>query len=123
MHRFEVSQCCVCLRAFVAERCACCKSRDRFTFREQEALERNVRGDAEVKVWATTDKGVMHPCWAIRSGDTVRFMDAADTSERRVIRKSYSHSSQTATLTLDALPNHLTSIIEAIQAEQVGSGL
>lgn len=76
---------------------------------ECKALDR--AGSAELVGTIYDDKGVEHPVWAVRAGDTIQFMDSADTSERRIVRTSYNADSVTCSIDLDAPPQGMDAIL------------
>ena len=88
-----------------------------------EARRFDTSGQAQIVGHCEDDRGVMHPAWQIRAGDTITFTDAADTSPRRVIKTSYSDESLTCSIDLDAPPDALAALLERLQVVLVPLGL
>ncbi len=80
-------------------------------------------GQAQLVGFVEDDRGIRRPAWQVRAGDTIRFVDAADASERRIVKTSYSHSERTCSVDLDAPPDALASLLERLQAVLVPLGL
>lgn len=80
-------------------------------------------GQAQLVGHVLDDRGVLHPYWAVRSGDTVVFTDAADTSARRVVRTEKDHSSRTCSIDLDAPPQSLDALLERLDVVLVPLGV
>jgi hypothetical protein len=87
-------------------------------FRQIQAA--NVRGNVTVVGPLIDADGVWHPPWAVRAGDRVQVMDAADTSERKITETKYSHDAQQITMTVDTTPHRVEALLERIQADLVG---
>ena len=88
---------------------------------EQKLLDRS--GRATLVGHVTDDKGILHPAWRVRAGDTIVFVDAADTSERRIIKADYDHASRTTSIDLDAPPEGLDAVLERLGVVLVGLGV
>jgi hypothetical protein len=73
-------------------------------------------GSAEIVGHLTDDKGIVHPAWAVRAGDQISFVDAADTSYRRVVKTSYDHDARTLQADLDSPPEGMESLLERLGA-------
>jgi hypothetical protein len=71
-------------------------------------------GQAQFVGHVMDDHGVTWPYWAPRAGDSVVFVDASDTSERRVVRTEKDHSSRTCSVDLDAPPQGLEALLERL---------
>lgn len=80
-------------------------------------------GKAKVVGWAEDDRGVLHPFSAVRSGDYAIFVDAADTSARKIVRTEKSHDDRTCTMDLDAPPEGLAQLLERLQVVLVPLGI
>lgn len=83
----------------------------RFLERSQE-LDQS--GSAELVGHVTDDKGIVHPAWAVRAGDQISFVDAADPSYRRIVKTNYEHDSRTNSIDLDAPPEGMESLLERL---------
>lgn len=89
----------------------------------EEANLLDTSGQARIVGYCEDDKGVIHPAWKIRAGDTISFVDAADKSARRIVKTSYSHSDRTNSIDLDAPPEGLDALLERLQVVLVPLGL
>jgi hypothetical protein len=69
------------------------------------------------------DRGTLHPYWKVRAGDTVSFVDAADQSERRVVRTDKDPATKTCSVDLDAPPEALEVLLERLNADLVPLGV
>lgn len=79
---------------------------------EQKLLDTS--GQAQLVGHVEDDHGVIHPAWKVRAGDQISFIDAADTSYRRIVRASYEHDSRTCSIDLDAPPEGLDALLERL---------
>lgn len=70
-----------------------------------------------------SDRGVLYPYWAPRAGDTVSFIDASDSSSRRITRTEKDHASRTCSVDLDAPPEGLQALLERLGVVLVPLGL
>jgi hypothetical protein len=80
-------------------------------------------GQATITGYIEDDKGNKRPAWQIRAGDTIQFVDAADTSARRIVKTSYTADSATCSIDLDAPPDGLAELLERLQVVLVPLGL
>jgi hypothetical protein len=80
-------------------------------------------GSAEIVGHAIDDRGVVHPFHHVRAGDLGSWVDAADTSYRRIVRASHNHTSQSATLDIDAPPDALDALLQRMDVELVRLGI
>ena len=80
-------------------------------------------GQAIAVGYAMDDRGIVRPASQIKAGDSAVFVDAADTSERRIVRVAYDHSTRTATLDLDAPPEAMDALLERLAVELVRLGI
>lgn len=74
-------------------------------------------GTASLSGYAQDDRGVWRPVSQLRGGDLVRFPDAADRSYRKVVRRTYQHSTRTVSVDLDAPAEGLAALLERMQAD------
>jgi hypothetical protein len=89
----------------------------------EEANQLDSSGQASLVGYVTDDKGVEHPAWRVRAGDTISFVDAADSSPRRVVRAAYDHDAKTCSVDLDAPPEGLAALLERLQVVLLPLGL
>lgn len=74
----------------------------------------NTAGRAELTGWVMDDKGVTEPYWKVRAGDTIQFLDAADTSTRRIVKTSKNHDSRAVAIDLDSPPEGMAALLERL---------
>jgi hypothetical protein len=79
---------------------------------EQKLLDRS--GRARIVGHITDDHGILHPYWRMRGGDLISFIDANDTSYRRIVKADHDGTSRTASLDLDAPPEGLDALLERL---------
>jgi hypothetical protein len=89
----------------------------------EESKLLNASGRARLEGWVTDDAGVKHPAWKVRGGDTISFIDAADTSERKIVKADYNHDSRVCSVDLDAPPEGLDELLQRLQVVLVPLGL
>lgn len=89
----------------------------------EQANQLDRSGQAVAVGVATDDRGIVRPASHIRAGDTVAFVDAADSSPRRIVRVQYDHSTRTASLDLDAPPEGMDALLERFGVELVRLGI
>lgn len=82
--------------------------------REQKKLETS--GQATLVGHVEDTAGTLWPAWKVRAGDNISFVDAADSSPRRVVSASYDDSSKTCQVQLDQPPDTLQAILERLSA-------
>lgn len=85
-----------------------------------ESKQLDSSGQAQLVGTVEDDKGIERPAWEVRAGDSITFVDAADTSPRRIVRSSYSHSSRTCSVDLDAPPEALSELLDRLQVSLEG---
>jgi hypothetical protein len=71
-------------------------------------------GRATITGHIQDDRGVLHPYWRIRAGDTISFTDAADTSPRRIVSASHATDSYSCTVDLDSPPDGMDALLERL---------
>lgn len=89
----------------------------------QQQKQASTSGTAALVGWVEDDKGVWWPASKVRGGDCVQFIDASDSSPRRVVRTDYTHDSRTNQVTLDSPPDALQQILERLGARISALGL
>jgi hypothetical protein len=93
----------------------------RIFLEETKALDTS--GSATLTGWVEDDKGVRHPYHSVRSGDTISFVDASDTSYRRIVRTQKSPESRSVAIDLDAPPDGLDALLERLGVALIPLGL
>jgi hypothetical protein len=68
-------------------------------------------GQASIVGHVQDQSGTSWPAWAIRAGDRISFVDAHDTTPRRIVKTSYADSSKTNQIDLDAPPQGLDALL------------
>lgn len=77
---------------------------------------RRISGSIEISAGqAISAAGARVPAWAPKAGDRILVEDDPAGEERLIIEASYSHDSRSSTLTLDAPPNAMESLLERLQ--------
>lgn len=89
----------------------------------EETNAYNASGQATITGTVEDDHGVERPAWQVRAGDYIEFIDAADTSARRIVRSSYDASSLTNSIDLDAPSEALDALLERLGAVLAPLGL
>lgn len=69
------------------------------------------------------DRGIFRPVSQVRSGDYIRFPDAADRSYRKITSRSYDHPSRRSSCSLDGPPEGIQALLERYQAALMPLGL
>ena len=67
--------------------------------------------------------GTLWPGWMVRAGDTIRFLDAADPSPRRIVHTSYDHGSRSNAIQLDQPPDGMQPLLERLSVVLVSLGV
>lgn len=88
----------------------------------QEQKQFDTSGNATLTGWVEDDRGVLWPYWKVRGGDTVSFVDASDTSPRRVVRSEAADATKTASVSLDAPPEAMTQYLARIGDRNAQAG-
>jgi hypothetical protein len=88
---------------------------------ETKQLDRS--GKADLRGYVTDENGVDRPYWEVRAGDQIRFVDAADTSYRRIIRTSKSVSDSSVSIDLDAPAEGLDALLERLAVVLIPLGV
>lgn len=90
---------------------------------KEESRQLDQSGSAQITGHVQDDKGVLRPAWQIRAGDLISFVDAGDTSYRRIVKTQYEHDSRTCSVDLDAPPEGMSALLERLGVSIVGFGL
>lgn len=88
-----------------------------------QSAQINNSGQADLVGTVEDDHGVSRPAWQVRAGDYISFIDAADTSPRRIVRTSYDADSATCSVDLDAPPEGLDALLERLSVVLVPLGI
>ena len=83
----------------------------------EEQKQLDASGSAQLVGHVEDDKGVLHPAWRVRAGDTITFVDAADPGPRRIVRTNYDHGTRTCSVDIDAPPEGLQALLERFGAD------
>ena len=68
------------------------------------------------------DHGVLFPFTSVKAGDQISFLDAADSSYRRIVRANHDYSTMTCNIDLDAPPEALQALLERFDVKLVQLG-
>jgi hypothetical protein len=71
-------------------------------------------GRARIVGHVQDDRGVWHPYSHVRAGDQIAFVDANDSSYRRIVKTDKSRSDRSCSIDLDAPPEGLQSLLERL---------
>lgn len=75
----------------------------------------NTAGSASLTGYVEDEHGITWPAWMVRAGDYISFVDANDTSYRRIVSTSYSHDDKTNSITIDTPPDTMQAILSRLQ--------
>lgn len=89
----------------------------------EESARLDSSGRARLVGHVQDDRGVWHPYSHVRAGDTISFVDAADTSYRRIVRTEKSRDERSCSIDLDAPPEGLQALLERLGVVLVPLGL
>lgn len=73
-------------------------------------------GSATIHGWIEDENGVVHPYHAVRSGDTIAFVNASDPSPRRIVRTTKNDETKTCEVDLDAPPEGMDALLARLGA-------
>lgn len=93
----------------------------RLWLEHSKALDQS--GQATVTGYATDDRGIVHPYWAIRAGDYASWVDARDSSWRKIVSVRHSEQSCTAALDIDAPPDAIEALLARLDVDLIRLGL
>jgi hypothetical protein len=89
----------------------------------QELKAASTQGQASLMGYVEDSaSGLWFPSWMARAGDWISFVDASDTSFRRIIRTAYDDGTKTNAITLDSPPNDMQQMLERLNydASRIG---
>jgi hypothetical protein len=85
--------------------------------------ETDTSGQMQLVGTVEDDRGIVHPAWKVRAGDTIVPVDASDTRERRIIRTSCTEDTFTNTVDLDAPPDGVPDLLAQLGVSVTDLGL
>ncbi len=68
-------------------------------------------GRAQLGAFVLDDRGVLYPSWMVRPDDLLSFVDASDTSYRRIVKADYDEDGMTCSVDLDAPPEGMAALL------------
>lgn len=89
----------------------------------QEQAIANTSGQASIVGHVQDTAGNYWPAWMIRAGDTISFLDASDSSFRRIVSTSYDDTTATNALQLDSPPDGISALLDRLSVSIAASGL
>jgi hypothetical protein len=89
----------------------------------EEANLINRSGSATLAGYVMDQYGVMWPSVCVKSGDWISFVDASDTSYRKIVGTTYRHSEVSNEIDLDAPESGLEALLERLQAGLISLGV
>jgi hypothetical protein len=88
---------------------------------EQKLIDRS--GRATLVGHVMDDHGVLWPYSAVQAGDLITFVDAADTSYRRIVKADHDERGRSVSVDLDAPPEGLQAVLERLAVVLAPFGL
>lgn len=88
-----------------------------------EARQLDRSGKATLVGHVEDSSGILRPYWQVRAGDTIRFVDSADPSPRRIVKTEKSADNRACTVDLDAPPEGMDALLERLGVVLVELGL
>lgn len=89
----------------------------------EEANLINRSGSATLQGYVLDDRGVFWPVACVKAGDWISFVDAADTSYRKIVNTSYRHTDRGNEIDLDAPASGMEALLERLQAGLLSLGV
>lgn len=83
----------------------------------------NTSGQATLTGHVEDDHGVTWPAWKVRAGDQISFVDAHDSSYRRIVKTDYNDGVKANTIQLDSPPEGLQALLERMSVSLMPLGL
>jgi hypothetical protein len=87
----------------------------------QKLIDRS--GRATLVGHVEDNHGVLYPYSEVRAGDAITFIDASDTSYRRIVKADCDDATKSTSVDLDAPPEGLQAVLERIGADLVPLGV
>lgn len=81
-----------------------------------EARQLDQSGSARIVGHIDDHRGITHPYHHIRAGDTIEFIDAANTNPRRIVKASNDTTQSACSIDLDTPPEALAALLERLGA-------
>lgn len=91
-------------------------------FLQEQALI-STSGQAQLIGHVQDTAGNYWPSWMVRAGDSITFPDAVLTAPRRIVSTSYTHTTRTNTIQLDAPPDGMAALLDRLSAAISFTGL
>jgi Concanavalin A-like lectin/glucanases superfamily len=88
---------------------------------EQKLIDRS--GRATLVGYVEDDHGILWPYSEVKAGDAITFVDAADSSYRRIVKADHDDGTKSATVDLDAPPEGLQAVLERLGVALAPLGL
>lgn len=89
----------------------------------EEAALLNHAGSATLSGYVMDHYGVFWPAACVKSGDWISFVDAADSSYRKIVNRKYVHNNRGAEIDIDAPPSGMEALLERLQAALIPLGV
>lgn len=89
----------------------------------QEQKELDTSGQAALVGHVQDTSGVLWPAWMVKAGDQISFIDAADSSPRRIVHASWDDATKTNTIQLDQPPDGIAALLERLSLSLIAEGL
>jgi hypothetical protein len=80
----------------------------------QEQKHVDSSGQATLVGHVEDQYSVLWPAWRVRAGDHISFVDAKDTSYRRIVSTAYDDSAKANSIQLDQPPDGMTALLERL---------
>jgi LysM repeat protein len=82
-----------------------------------EQAQADTAGSAALVGHIQDTSGVWWPAWMARAGDSISFLDAANSSPRRIVNTSYDDSSKTNSISLDQPPDSIAALLQRMSID------
>lgn len=89
----------------------------------EEANLLNRSGSATLPAYVMDNTGVFHPSCVVKSGDWISFIDARDTSYRKIVNKRFRNVEKQIEIDVDAPSSGLEALLERLQAGLLSLGV
>lgn len=89
----------------------------------EEANLLNHAGSATLTGYVMDHNSIFWPAACVKSGDWVSFVDAADSSYRKIVNRKYNHAQKGAEIDIDAPPSGMEALLERLQASLGSEGV
>jgi len=89
----------------------------------EEATLIDHSGSATLSGYVMDDKGIFYPASVVKSGDYISVTDSRSNGYRKIINKTYTHSSRQSQIDLDAPATGLEALLERLNASLIPAGV